>query len=196
MFRVTEPFADGDAVNNAFYHISGNRGGAVVQDRLSHSITALIALFANVLVSHATTSKMLFAMARDGEVPDVWQSWSQKHQVPATAMIVVTILTAVIGVLAVGQIELIVTMVTFGALTAYILLHISVIIHFGIRQSSKKYFIHWISPVLGIAVLGYALYSTNVLAKVHWHLLATHRNDRRAHPRKRTGRTLETEDGL
>ena len=80
-------------------------------------------------------------------------------------MIVVTILTAVIGVLAVGQIELIVTMVTFGALTAYILLHISVIIHFGIRQSSRKYFIHWISPILGIAVLGYALYSTNVLPK-------------------------------
>ena len=108
-------------------------------------------------------------------------------------MIVVTILTAVIGVLAVGQIELIVTMVTFGALTAYILLHISVIIHFGIRRSSKKYFMHWISPILGIAVLGYALYSTNILAKIigiSWLVIGTIV----ALILKRTGRTLETED--
>ena len=134
-------------------------------------------------------------MARDGQLPATSGSREPEHQVPATAMIVVTILTAVIGVLAVGQIELIVTMVTFGALTAYILLHISVIIHFGIRQSSKKYFIHWISPILGIAVLGYALYSTNVLAKVigiSWLLIGTIV----ALILKRTGRTLETEDGL
>ena len=95
-------------------------------------------------------------------------------------MIVVTILTAIIGVLGVGQIDVIVTMVTFGALTAYILLHISVINHFGIRQSSRKYFIHWISPVIGVAILGYALYSTNILAKIigiSW----LHGRHRRAH---------------
>ena len=191
---TNEPFADGDPVNNAFYYISETVVAPWFKIVFT-LITALIALFANVLVSHATTSKMIFAMARDGQLPRRLAIVSQKHKVPAAAMIVVTILTAIIGVLAVGQIELIVTMVTFGALTAYILLHISVIIHFGVRRSSKKYFIHWISPILGIAVLGYALYSTNILAKVigiSWLAIGAIV----ALILKRTGRTLETEDGL
>jgi len=32
-------------------------------------ISALVALFTNVLVSHATTSKLVLAMARDGQLP-------------------------------------------------------------------------------------------------------------------------------
>ena len=188
------PFAEGDAVNNAFYYISETVVAPWFKIVFT-LITAMIALFANVLVSHATTSKMIFAMARDGQLPRRLAIVSKKHQVPTAAMIIVTILTAIIGVLGVGQIDVIVTMVTFGALTAYILLHISVIIHFGVRQSSRKYFIHWISPVLGIVVLGYALYSTNILAKIigiSWLAVGT----LVAFMLKRAGRTLETEDGL
>ena len=188
------PFAEGDAVNNAFYYICETVVAPWFKIVFT-LITAMIALFANVLVSHATTSKMIFAMARDGQLPRRLAVVSKKHQVPTAAMIVVTILTAIIGVLGVGQIDVIVTMVTFGALTAYILLHISVIIHFGVRQSSRKYFIHWISPVIGIAVLGYALYSTNILAKIigiSWLAIGTIV----AFMLKRSGRTLETEDGL
>lgn len=188
------PFAEGDAVNNAFYYISETVVAPWFKIVFT-LITAMIALFANVLVSHATTSKMIFAMARDGQLPRRLAVVGKKHQVPTAAMIVVTILTAIIGVLGVGQIDVIVTMVTFGALTAYILLHVSVIIHFGVRQSSRKYFIHWISPVLGIAVLGYALYSTNILAKIigiSWLIIGTIV----ALVLKRSGRTLETEDGL
>ncbi len=191
---TSAPFDDGDATNNAFYYISETVVAPWFKIVFT-LITALIALFANVLVSHATTSKMIFAMARDGQLPRRLAVVSEKHQVPTTAMILVTILTAIIGVLAVGQIDLIVTMVTFGALTAYILLHISVIQQFGIRAKSKKFFLHWISPLIGIAVLGYALYSTNENAKIvglSWLVIGAIV----ALVLKRSGRTLETEDGL
>lgn len=189
---TTEPFEAGDATNNAFYDIAG----VVVAPWFKIVFTlvsALIALFANVLVSHATTSKMVFAMSRDGQLPRRFAHISPKRRVPSFAMVAVAILSVIIGVVAVGQIEILVTMVTFGALTAYILLHISVIINFGIKESSKHIFVHWISPILGIAVLGYALISTNDLAKivgVSWLVLGAII----ALVLRRAGRSLETED--
>lgn len=189
---TTKPFADGDATNNAFYDIAG----LVVAPWFKIVFTlvsALVALFANVLVSHATTSKMVFAMARDGQLPRRFAHISPKRKVPTFAMIAVAAISAVIGVLAVGQIEILTTMVTFGALTAYILLHVSVIVKFGVKGSSKQLFVHWISPIIGIAVLGYALISTNDLAKivgVSWLVLGAII----ALVLRRAGRSLETED--
>jgi amino acid transporter len=85
------------------------------------------------------------------------------------------------------------TMVTFGALTAYILGHVSVIVDFGIRGGSRKIFVHWISPIIGIVVLGYALISTSELAKivgVCWLIVGAII----AVVLRLKGRTLETED--
>jgi amino acid transporter len=161
----SEPFAEGDAMNNAFYYITAVAVAPWFQVVFT-LVSAIICIFSNVLVTHATTSKMIFAMARDGQLPRRLSYVSPKRKVPTVAMLAVTAITAIFGISVVGQIALVSTMVTFGALTAYILLHISVIVHFGVRKASKKYFIHWVSPILGAAVLGYALYSTNDLAKV------------------------------
>ncbi len=191
---TTEPFPPGDATNNAFYEIAG----LVVAPWFKVAFTlvsALVALFANVLVSHATTSKMIFAMARDGQLPRVFARVSTVRRVPRTAMLAVAVLSLVIGIVAVGQIEILTFMVTFGALTAYILLHVSVIVHFGIRGRSRNVFLHWISPILGVSVLGYALFSTSELAKVvgvSWLALGLVI----AFVLRRAGRSLETHEGL
>jgi amino acid transporter len=105
-------------------------------------------------------------MARDGQLPRVFSRVSPNRRVPTVAMIAIAVLSVVIGVVAVGQIELVASMVVFGALSAYILLHITVIVDFGIRHKSKRVFLHWISPILGILVLGYALVSTSDIAKI------------------------------
>jgi amino acid transporter len=45
------------------------------------------------------------------------------------------------------------TIVNFGALSGFLLLHVSVIRHFGIRQRSRRWFAHWVAPVLGTLVV-------------------------------------------
>ena len=61
-------FAEGDATNNAFYDIVSNSMatwfGTVVL-----LTNALIALFANAIASNATSSRLVFSMARDGQFP-------------------------------------------------------------------------------------------------------------------------------
>lgn len=104
-------------------------------------------------------------MARDGQLPRVLSKVSS-HQVPKNALLLIAGLSLVIGILGTSQQELLTTLVTFGALTAYIMLNVAVIVQFGVRQKSKNFFLHWVSPVLGSAVLIYALIHTSTLTKV------------------------------
>lgn len=167
-------FAEGNDTNNAFYVISGE----IVGDWFRVVITltsALIAIFANSLASQATSSRLIFSMARDGQLPRIFAKVSDR-QVPRNALLLIAGLALVVGIVGTTQQELLTTLVTFGALTAYILLNVAVILRFGFVERSRAVFVHWISPMLGIFVLGYALLHTSTLTKVlgvSWLLIGT-----------------------
>lgn len=158
-------FADGDATNNAFYDIAGQVVGSWFKVLITLT-SALIAIFANSIASQATSSRLVFSMARDRQLPAFLAKVSQTRRVPQNAMLFIAGLSLVIGVIGTQEQALLTTLVTFGALTAYILLHVAVLVHFGIRGRSTKVFTHWVSPVIGSAVLVYALWSADVHAKV------------------------------
>lgn len=161
---TTQPFADGDATNNAFYHVAGDVVGHWFEVVITLT-SALVAIFANSIASQATSSRLVFSMARDRRLPHIFAKVSSR-QVPANAMLLIVGLSLVIGIVGTTEQALLTTLVTFGALTAYILLHIAVIAHFGIRERSRHFFVHWISPIIGSAVLLYALWSADVHAKI------------------------------
>jgi len=157
-------FADGDATNNAFYHLAGDVVGRWFEVVITLT-SALIAIFANSIASQATSTRLVFSMARDGQLPRIFSKVSGR-QVPQNALFLIIGLSLVIGIAGTAQQELLTTLVTFGALTAYILLNIAVMVHFGVRQHSRNIFLHWISPVIGTLVLAYALWSANTNAKI------------------------------
>ena len=158
-------FAVGDATNNAFYNIAGDIVGSWFKVVITLT-SALIAIFANSIASQATSSRLVFSMARDGQLPRVFARVSARRQIPRNAMFLIAGLSLVIGIVGTSEQELLTTLVTFGALTAYILLHVAVIAHFGVKLRSRRVFVHWVSPVLGILVLGYALWNANDNAKL------------------------------
>lgn len=158
-------FSDGNDVNNAFYNLSAQ----VVAPWFKVVITltsALVAIFANSIASQATSSRLVFSMARDGKLPKVLAWVNPKTKVPQNAMLFIAILSLIIGVTGSAHQGFLTTLVTFGALTAYILLNLAVLVHFGVVQKSQRFFAHWISPVLGTAVLGYALWNTEIMTKI------------------------------
>jgi hypothetical protein len=57
------------------------------------------------------------------------------------------------------------TLVNFGALTAFLALHVSVVWHYVGRQGSRRWWPHLISPVLGFAILAYVLINAQLQAK-------------------------------
>jgi len=157
-------FADGDDTNNAFYDIVSHS----MASWFGHVVlltNALIALFANAIASNATSSRLVFSMARDGQLPRFLARVSD-HKVPKNAMLFIAVLSIGIGVLGVEQAGLLITLVTFGALTAYILLNVAVVNHFIVRGKSRRFFLHLVSPVVGTAILLFALWSANPHAKI------------------------------
>jgi amino acid transporter len=158
-------FAEGDATNNAFYNIAGQVVGPWFKIVVTLT-SALVAIFANSIASQATSSRLVFSMARDGQLPKIFAKVSAKRQVPTNAMLLIAGISLVIGITGTTEQELLTTLVTFGALTAYILLHVAVIAHFGVKLRSKRVFVHWVSPIVGIIVLGYALWNANENAKI------------------------------
>jgi hypothetical protein len=75
-------------------------------------------------------------------------------------------LTLVAGLFFVGQISLISSLVNFGALVSFMLLHASVISYYGVRQKSRNVFLHWVSPIIGFAIIGYVLWNADSMAKI------------------------------
>ncbi len=60
---------------------------------------------------------------------------------------------------------LLTTLVNFGALTAFLLLHVSVLNHYLVRRGSKDFWRHAVSPILGFLIIGYVIIKANVAAQ-------------------------------
>jgi len=56
--------------------------------------------------------------------------------------------------------------VNFGALSGFVLLHLSVINHFFLRQRSGDWLRHLVFPLLGLVIILYVLYEMDRAAKV------------------------------
>ncbi|MGH6829475.1 MAG: APC family permease [Rhizomicrobium sp.] len=147
----------------AFYLVSARVVGAWFLPLITLT-NAFIALLANALIAQAATAKVIFCMARDGSLPRFLHQVN-RHSVPSRALLLVAAMSVMISLLTMHRIETMVTMVTFGALSAYVMLHLAVIRFFHAR-SDRRIFAHVISPILGTAVLGYALVEANINAKI------------------------------
>ena len=161
--------ADGDPAGTAFYAAAEVAGG-VWLGKLTALATAIAWGFANALVAQAATSRLLYAMARDKQLPKFLAVVNKKSGSPVNATFVTGFISVALGLYMVTQREdfgltLITTLVNFGALTAFIVLHISVIVHHKIRGGSSDNWRHLVVPIMGIVLLGFVVIKANVAAQ-------------------------------
>jgi amino acid transporter len=158
-----ESFGD-DEVGNAFFLLveaASNSGWATA----FFVVNVLAVGIANAMAAQAATSRLLFSMSRDRQLPRFLNKIN-KRQVPQAAILVVSGLSAILVLFFVGQIDLISSLVNFGALFGFMMLHLSVIVHYIVRKKSKNYLLHLVVPVVGFLIIGYVLLNANVEAKV------------------------------
>jgi amino acid transporter len=159
----TSAFAD-DKAGNAFFDIvaaASSTGWA----KAFLVCNVLAVGIANAMAAQAATSRLLFSMSRDGKLPAFLKQINTK-QVPRNAILVVSGLSAVLVIFFVGQIGLISSMVNFGALSGFLLLHLSVIWAYVIRDGSRNWLSHVVLPAIGFLIIGYVLVNSDVLAKL------------------------------
>jgi amino acid transporter len=121
--------------------------------------------FANAMAAQAATSRLLYSMSRDGQLP-AFLSRISGRQVPTAALLFVSAISLALALFFVGQIGLISSLVNFGALFSFCLLHVSVVWFFLVRQGSRNYLTHLVVPIMGFLIVGYVLLNADALAKI------------------------------
>ncbi|MFI6477466.1 APC family permease [Nonomuraea sp. NPDC050663] len=159
---------DDDVKNNAFYALAEFAGGPWLAI-LTAVATAVAWGFANSLVAQAATSRLLFAMGRDRQLPSFLAKVDPRHKVPVNATLVVALISLGVGLwmnTLDDGVSLLVSLVNFGAMTAFLLLHVAVVVHFVVRQRSRDLLAHLVAPAIGFAVLVFVVINANVAAQV------------------------------
>jgi amino acid transporter len=149
----------------AFYEISERAGGVWL--RLVTIVAVVIATaIANAIAAQAAVSRILFAMARDGKLPAVLAKVHPRYKTPYVSTLAVALVSLLVGLLFSARVDDLTRIVNFGALTSFLLLHLSVINHFFIRLKSGDWLRHVIFPLVGSAVIGFVLYEMDRSAKI------------------------------
>jgi amino acid transporter len=151
-------------VGNAFFDLVKAAAGTGWQNAF-FVVNVLAVGIANAMAAQAATSRLLYSMSRDRQLPHFLSRISSR-QVPQWAILVVTGLTVVLVLFFVGQLALISSLVNFGALFGFCLLHVSVFWHYIVRQRSRNWLLHGVVPVLGFLIIGYVLVNADPLAKI------------------------------
>ncbi|GGX92578.1 hypothetical protein GCM10007160_20100 [Litchfieldella qijiaojingensis] len=128
--------------------------------------TALAWGVAVSIVSQAAVSRLLFSMSRDGKLPKALSLIHERYRTPHVSLYLVAALSLIIGIVFLDAPDVLTTLVNFGALTGFCILHVSVISHYRIRQRSHRLLAHLAFPLIGLLIIGYVLISMSAYAKV------------------------------
>ncbi|MEP7380342.1 MAG: APC family permease [Gemmatimonadota bacterium] len=133
------------------------------------ALTKAIGPAFSAMTGQAAAARLLYGMAREGRLPASLAMVDPKHGVPRTALATVALLTLGCAVWAARRddgLSVLVSIVDIGALTAFILLHASVVGYFVVRRRATSTAWHVALPVAGALVSGWVLIEASTLAQV------------------------------
>ncbi|RKT86656.1 L-asparagine transporter [Saccharopolyspora antimicrobica] len=148
---------DPNAQDAAFYDMLR----AALGGWLAVAVTAVkaIAPAFSAMIAQAAVSRLLFGMARDGQLPAGLARIDRRTHVPRNATLLAAVVTLLVSVWAASAedgLEVLSSMVTVGALTAFVLLHASVIGYFAVpgrERSASTVVIPVIGGLISLVVL-------------------------------------------
>jgi amino acid transporter len=159
--------ANGDPNGTAFYDAATVAGGQWLS-QVTSTATAVSWGLADTLVAQVAVSRLLYAMARDGQLPSFLAKVSLKHSVPTNATLLVAALSTGLGLWAAERpdgVGLLASLINMGALIAFLVLHVCVIVHYVLRRRSRNLWSHLFAPLIGLGILGYVVVNANILAQ-------------------------------
>ncbi|MBM0255742.1 APC family permease [Micromonospora sp. 4G55] len=159
--------AQGDPNGTAFYHAAAVAGGGWLATLCAVS-TAIAWGLPNSMVAQVATSRLLYAMARDRQLPGFLAKVSLRRSVSINATLLTGAVSLILG-LYMGTrtdgITLLSSLINFGAMVAFLVLHVSVVVHHLVRRRSHHWWAHLVMPAAGFVILAYVLINANIAAQ-------------------------------
>jgi amino acid transporter len=154
-----------DSPATAFYEIAERAGGSGL--RLITILAVVVSNgIANAMVAQSAVSRILFAMARDGKLPAVLARIHPRYKSPYISTLLVSGISLVVGIAFAERLDALTSIVNFGALCSFLLLHIAVVNYFMRRQASRNWLRHLLCPALGFIVIAFVLFEMDRAAKI------------------------------
>jgi amino acid transporter len=98
-------------------------------------------------------ARVLYAMAQKGEMPSGFGRLNERFRVPRIAMAVSSLLSIAVAIYFADHFDTLTSMVNFGALSAFATVNASVIALFVVKRRSRRYGLHLLVPLIGIAAI-------------------------------------------
>lgn len=127
-------------------------------------IYASVVGLSNALPMQVGVARVLFAMGRDRQLPHVLSKVHPHYRTPWVSMLVTAVLSTAVGLAMRNRMDDLATIVNFGALCGFLLLHAAVIKEFILRRRSRHWGVHLLVPLAGIAVVMAVLAGMSPLA--------------------------------
>ncbi|MEV7357496.1 APC family permease [Kitasatospora sp. NPDC091276] len=159
--------ADPAAQGSAFYD--------TVESGVGHWLHVLVAASKAIgaafaaLAGQAAAGRLVYAMGREGRLPRVLGTVDPATAVPRRALLAAAVITLAAAVWAADRddgLDQLTSVVNVGALTAFALLHASVIGWYTVRHGSRDRVRHLLVPALGIAVIAAVVYEASTTAQL------------------------------
>jgi len=159
------PFAAGDEAATAFLQIARTLGGEPFRFFVAFAGSA--GALSAAVVAQAATARILYGMARDGQLPRPLARISGGRKVPDIAILTISVLTLGTSLFFQDRLQQLTAVVTCGAMLGFLALHASVIVHFraGLRPGANLVR-HLVCPLIGAAIIAHVLWNSEPLAKL------------------------------
>ena len=127
-------------------------------------VTVTVVGFTNALPMQVGVARVMYAMGRDRQLPSVLAKVHSIYGTPYVGMIVTTAISLAVAIAMRFQMDELVSIVNFGALSGFFILHVSVIVLFWVKGRSGRWIAHLLVPVAGILVVLAVLSGMSALA--------------------------------
>ncbi|MGN9920400.1 APC family permease [Micromonospora palomenae] len=157
----------GDPNGTAFYDAAGSAGGDWLAT-LCAVATAIAWGLPNSMVAQVATSRLLYAMARDRQLPRFLAKVSLRRSVPINATLLTGAVSLTLGLYMATRtdgITLLSSLINFGAMVAFLVLQVCVVVHHLIRRRSHNWWAHLVMPAAGFVILAYVVVNANIAAQ-------------------------------
>lgn len=127
-------------------------------------LMGIVVGFTNTLPMLAGVARILMAMGRERQLPTALGWVHAGTGVPRVATVVATLTSLAVALWLKDRIELLASIISFGALIGFLMLQLAVLVHFQRHSADRHVFFHRVVPVIGILSVLAIMYGMHVVA--------------------------------
>jgi amino acid transporter len=147
----------------AIYELAASATGAWTATVLAWAYATIVGL-SNALPMQVGVARVIYAMGRDRQLPKVLAKIHPRHHTPYVGMLATAGISLGVALFMKNRLDDLASIVNFGALSGFLLLHVSVLARFARTLRSRAWLAHWVAPIGGIVVVLSVFSGMSVLA--------------------------------